>query len=151
MDQLQFEKLISLAIKREIEAHEFYRDVATRVTETAVKKIFENLAQQEMQHHDLLQKYRQDPSLAIRFKAPEDLKVAESVNEPALSIDMKPADAIALAMKKELQAVEFYRNLADLFDEPDVRETYLNLSNMEMAHKVTLENAFVDIGYPESF
>jgi bifunctional DNase/RNase len=36
---------------------------------------------------------------------PPDYKVAESVELPEITIDMKPADAIALAMKKEQQAV----------------------------------------------
>lgn len=152
MDQLQFEKLISVAIKREIEAYEFYRDVASRVDAPAVKKIFAELSDQEMGHRDLLEKYRMDPSVSIRFNAPADLKVSESVQEdPLLSIDMKPAEAIALAMKKEQQAVEFYRGLAEMTDEPEIQQTYQSLANMELSHKNMLEKVFVDIGYPEAF
>jgi len=151
MDQLQFEKLIAIAIKREVESYEFYRDVAARVQDAAVKKIFEDLAAQEMGHRDLLERYRFDTTLAIKFQAPKDLKIAETVDAPKLSVDMKPVDAIALAMKKEQQALEFYRQLAALCDDPEVKENYLSLANMEMEHKKRLENVFVDIGYPESF
>ncbi|MBN1765383.1 MAG: ferritin family protein [Sedimentisphaerales bacterium] len=151
MDQLEFEKLISIAIKREIEAYEFYKDVAEKVDDKSVKKIFSDLAGQEMGHHDLLERYRMDQSIAIKFKAPPDFKVAESVNEPLLTTSMKPADAIALAMKKEQQAVEFYRKLADMCDDPGVKDAYLNLANMETQHKSMLEKVFVDIGYPEEF
>ena len=151
MDQIQFEKLIARAIKREVEAHEFYRDVATRVSDASVKTIFQELSDEEMQHRDLLERFRMDQSLAIKFKAPPDFKVAETVDEKPLSTDMKPADAIALAMKKEQQAVEFYQGLAQLCDDADVRDSYNNLANMELSHKHRLENVFVDIGYPESF
>ncbi len=53
MDKLELAKIFSVAIEREIEAHE------------------------------------------------QDYKIAETTDAPSLSIDMKPADAIALAMKKE--------------------------------------------------
>jgi len=152
MDNMEFERIIAIAIKREIEAYEFYRDVAGRIDDAAVKKIFMDLSRDEMCHHDLLEKYRYDPSMAIKFKAPaHDFKVAETVAGPALSIDMKPADAIALAMKKEQAAVEFYRGLARLCDDQAVKQTYQSLANMELSHKKLLEDVFVDIGYPESF
>jgi len=151
MDQLQFEKLIAIAIKREVESHEFYRDVAARTEDPYIKQIFKDLAAQEMGHRDLLERYRFDSTLAIKFQAPKDLKIAETVDEPRLSVNMKPVDAIALAMKKEQHALEFYRQLAALCDDEEVKKNYLNLANMEMEHKVRLENTFVDIGYPESF
>ena len=151
MDQLQFEKLISVAIRAEVEAHEFYRDVAKRTENLSVKKIFAELAEEEMNHRELLERYRMDTSLAIRFKAPPDYKVAETVDEPKLTMDMTPADAIALAMKKEQQAMEFYRSLANICDDSKVKDAYNNLANMELGHKHLLEKAFVDIGYPESW
>ena len=151
MDQLEFEKLMAVAVRREVEAHEFYRDVAERVTDKSVKKIFDDLAEQEMAHHDLLEKFRFDPETSVKFTAPRDLKVAETVADQPLSVDMKPADAIALAMKKEQQAVEFYREMAALAEEAGVRDLFVNLSNMEQQHKRSLETVFIDIGYPESF
>ena len=151
MDQLQFEKLISVAIRAEVESYEFYREVAKRSESASVKKIFSELAAEEMKHRELLEQFRMDTSLAIKFKAPPDYKVAETVDEPELGMDMTPADAIALAMKKEQQAMEFYRGLADMCDDIEVRDAYENLANMESGHKHVLEKAFVDIGYPESW
>ena len=80
-----------------------------------------------------------------------DYKVAEATELPALSIEMKPADAIALAMKKEQEAVEFYRGLADGSDDAEIKKIFENLVNMELTHKNRLENVFVEIGYPEVF
>ena len=151
MDQIEFERLMALAVKREVDAHEFYRDVAGRVENVSVKKIFEDLADQEMQHHDLLEKFRLEPTGAVKFTAPPDFKVAETVDDVELSLDMKPADAIALAMKKEQQAVEFYASLAGMSDDGSIQEVFANLANMERQHKHALENVFVDIGYPEAF
>lgn len=151
MDQLEFERLMAIAIRREVEAHEFYRDVAGRVKNVSVRRIFEDLAEQEMQHHDLLEKFRLDPSGAVKFTPPPDFKVAQTIDDVPLSVDMKPADAVALAMKKEQQAVVFYTNLSEMTDDIGVRDVFVNLAHMEKQHQHALESLFVDIGYPEAF
>ena len=93
-----------------------------------------------------------NPTLQLKVEAPErDYQVAEVTDLPAFSEDMQPKDAIALAMKKEEQAVEFYRGMAVRTSDPSVREIFANLANMESVHKQKLENAFVEIGYPEAF
>ena len=152
MDKNAVEKLFSLAIKRELEAHEFYNQVATRTKNDDVKKVFAQLAAEEMQHRETLEKLQMDPTMVMKFVAPvKDYKVAEATEEPVLSIDMKPADAIALAMKKEQGAVEFYRGLAEQTEDAEMNKIFSNLVNMELAHKARLENVFVEIGYPEVF
>jgi rubrerythrin len=152
MEYEEIEQLFSLALQRELEAHEFYKDVSQRVENKGVSNIFAELAEQEMQHHDLIEKFKQDPTAIMRFQAPEnDFHLAEISEMPRLSVSMKPADAIALAMKKEQQAVEFYRGLAGSTDDASMKDAFENLANMELAHKHQLEEAFVQIGYPEAF
>ncbi len=149
MDMAQMDVLFQRAIRSEQEAHRFYAGVIERVDNPTVKDIFRRLAEQEKGHEELLWKMKGDPTLTHKMTAPPDYKVAESVELPELSFDMKPADAIALAMKKEQEAVEFYTGMAQLFDDPEMVSVYQNLANMELGHKHQLEKAFVDIGYPE--
>ena len=152
MQQHEFEALMATAIKREIEAKQFYHDVEQRVENEEVKTVFSQLAKEEMGHMELLEKFKADQSMVMKIAAPaQDAKVAEATELPALSIDMKPADAIALAMKKEQQAVEFYKGLAEGSNDAGVKEVFDNLANMELSHKNRLENVFVQIGYPEVF
>ncbi len=149
MDELQKNDLFRTAIGRELEAYTFYKDVAERVNNAAVKQIFEELSIEEKRHEEMLWKMKGDDTVSFKINAPQDLKVAETVDLPPLSMDMKPADAIALAMKKEEQAVAFYQALANMCQEEETKRIYTELSKMEMTHKHRLENAFVDIGYPE--
>jgi rubrerythrin len=151
-DKLELERTFSLAIKREIEAYEFYRNISQRARDEEVRNVFSQLAGEEMGHKDLLEKYKSDPGMVMKIQAPsKDYKVAEATELPELSIEMKPADAIALAMKKEQQAAEFYRDLADRSTDSQLRDIFNNLENMELGHKRRLENVFVEIGYPEVF
>jgi rubrerythrin len=152
MDPLEVEKLFAIAEKREIEARDFYKNVAKKMKDTAVREIFEQLSNDEMGHYEMLTKFRHDPTMIMKISAPgKDWKVAESEKLPKLSVKMKPKDAIALAMKKEQQAVEFYRGLAGMTPDAGLKSMMENLANMELGHKRKLETIFVDIGYPEVF
>lgn len=152
MDKLAFEQVMAVAIRREAEAHEFYRDVAAKITDKDVQAVFTQLAAEEMGHMELLEKFRADPTMVMKISAPPaDYRIAEATDAQPLSVAMKPADAIALAMKKEQQAVEFYRGLAGKATDNQTRDVFLNLANMELGHKHRLENVFVEIGYPEAF
>lgn len=148
----EFDETMSVATGREMEANAFYSRVAKAVRNTDVKRIFEELAGDEMGHFELLSKFKSDSTLPLKIAAPgPDYHVAEATELPAFSDDMQPREAIALAMKKEQQAVEFYRGMAARASDPVVRDIFVNLANMELAHKQKLENAFVEVGYPEAF
>jgi rubrerythrin len=152
MNPQQIEQILSVAIDREIEAYEFYQDVSERANDATVRDIFRQLAKEERGHRGMLEQYLYDPTMILKISAPAaDYKVAEATELPKLSVAMKPADAIALAMKKEQQAVEFYRVLGDSASDASVRDVFASLANMELGHKQRLENVFVEIGYPEVF
>lgn len=151
MDKQQYEALFDMAISREIEAYEFYCKVSERAQNSEVKIVFAQLSQEELGHKNLLAQFKNDPAKIMKIQASPDYKVAEATELPALSAEMKPADAIALAMKKEQQAVEFYRALEQNAAEPELKATFANLANMELGHKHRLEHVFVQIGYPETF
>ncbi|MFH0799914.1 MAG: ferritin family protein [Pseudomonadota bacterium] len=153
MDKIELNQLFSVAIQREVESHEFYLQVAGRVENPNVKEVFNRLAQDELGHKELLERFKSDPTLVMKFNGTPlvDFKIAESSGLPRLSIDMKPADAIALAIKKEQQAMEFYLGLVRKAGDPEMKKIFESLSKMELGHKVKLENAFVEIGYPEVF
>ena len=143
------ENVFERAIDREQEACRFYEDVARKSNDPNVRETFQRLASEEREHERLLWKSRGDATLSLKFTAPPDLKVAEAEDMPELSTEMKPADAIRWAMKKELQSAEFYRGLARASSDDGVRSAYENLANMELSHKHILEILFVDTGYPE--
>lgn len=152
MNRNDIDRILTLAIGREIAANRFYADAAGRLKSRTAAEIFRKLARDEEGHRDALERLRRDPSLELKFIAPKsDFKVAESESGPELTIDLSPRDAVTLAMKKEQEAVEFYRSLAFLAADEGARTLFENLGAMELSHKHSLEKIFVDIGYPEVF
>jgi rubrerythrin len=152
MDAQEIQRVFGMATQRELEANAFYLRVAGSAADPEVKKVFTQLAEEEMGHFELLERLKNDPSLPMKIAAPgQDYKLAESMELPPFSDTMKPAEAIALAMKKEQQAVEFYRGLSAGATVSGLKDIFDNLANMELGHKHRLETVFVEIGYPETF
>ncbi|MBI4931234.1 MAG: ferritin family protein [Bacteroidetes bacterium] len=152
MGENNIDKLIDFAIAQEHEAYAFYKAAAEKVTNPGVKQLFQELAEDENGHANLLEMYRENKVLGEIFKTLHiDYKITETQDLPSLSLSMKPAEAITIAMKKELQAAELYRAFAANAVNNVEREALENLANMEMGHKHKLENAFINIGYPEVF
>ena len=149
MDQKAYQDILDVAIQAEIEAHLFYHQVAEKVKSDFLRKLFLQFAAEEVKHREILEGFRNNKKAALSFKRVQDFHVSETVDEPPLSIDMKPADAIALAMKKEEAAMQQYTRLAQATMDADQKEIFLELAEMERQHKFKMETAFVDIGYPE--
>jgi rubrerythrin len=150
MDKGTYRDILNNAIQAEIEAHQFYQKVADTVEDAYLRDMFRDLSAEELKHQRILEGFREKADLAIHFVRTPDFHVAETLAAPEkLSIEMKPADAITLAMKKEQQAMQHYTNLADACTDAAQQKVFRELAIMEQGHKTKLENAFVDIGYPE--
>ncbi|MCP4747756.1 MAG: ferritin family protein [Desulfobacteraceae bacterium] len=149
MDRNTYENILNRAIRSEIEANRFYHQVAQKMNDRTLKQMFVTFAGEELNHMKILESFRDKKDMAVHFKKVPDFYVADTLEEPDLSIDMKPAEAIALAMKKEQAAMKHYTQLAEACTDQEQRKLFLELASMEKDHKHKMEQAFVDIGYPE--
>jgi len=149
MNLEKFKNILKFAIENEMEAQKFYEDAAGKLEDQNLKDIFIELAGEEKSHRETLKQIYMSNSIKHYFEASRDYKVSETVKKPEVSANMKPADAIALAMKNEEEAMRQYNEMADGCQDPETKKILLKLAAMEQNHKFKLENAFVDIGYPE--
>ena len=145
-----YKEILQMAVGNEVEAYEFYRDAAAKMKDPAMKKTFQELADEESGHKVLLEGYLSNEMKDMKFKEEKDYKVAETVEAPkTLSTDMAFKDAIALSMKKEQEAMEMYQQFADASEEAKQKETFLELAKMEKGHKVRLEGIYTDMAFIE--
>jgi len=149
MDMQTYKKIVEQAINEEVVASIFYQDASNKVEDPYLKKMFAQLAEDERGHKRILEKILTSDSIKQYFKDSVDFKVSETVDKPALTTKMKPADAIALAMKNEEYAMRQYQQMADVCDDSEKKRVFEDLAAMERGHKQKMEKAFVDIGYPE--
>ena len=145
----EYKDVIKFAMANEVEAQKFYADAADKLRNPALKKMFLQFAEEEKRHREILKEIYVSNAVGDYFDEATDYKVSETVDEPKLSLEMKPADAFALAMKKEEEAMAHYTALADDCPDAEKKKVFLDLAAMERGHKRKMEDAFVDIGYPE--
>jgi rubrerythrin len=144
----EYRKIISMAIANEIAAHDFYKSICEKVKDNNLRSIFEELAEDELKHRTFLEGFLTGTK-PLHFAEVTDYKVAGTVEKPKPSIDMKPCDAIGLAMKEEEDAMQMYQALANSSTSPDQKEMFLALADMERSHKVRLEELYTAMAYPE--
>ena len=145
----EYKNIIKFAMENEVEAQKFYEEAAKKIENTQLKEMFADFAEEEKRHREILKQIYISNRMGDYFHEDRDYHIAEDVDLPDLSTNMKPADAIALAMKKEEAAMVQYTELAETCPEPDKKKIFLDLAAMERGHKLRMENAFVDIGFPE--
>lgn len=144
-------KIISLAIDREVEAYTFYKTVADKVKDKALKDLFVELAGEEKKHREFLQGFLSKDISKMKFSAGHDYKVGDALPSPKLTMDLKPLDGLVLAIKKELEAMQMYTQLAAAAQDSEVQMLFTQLANMERGHKARLEDIYTNMAFPEAW
>ncbi|NLC26616.1 MAG: ferritin family protein [Fastidiosipila sp.] len=141
------------SIQKEQQSYDFYSDAATKVKTRNLKELFTELAEEELGHRTFLESVLKQESFSSPIKAQKtDFRLAEEVIEekPDLTTDMPFDDAIALAIKREEEAMALYQDLADMIvDNKEMQDMFINLRNMEQAHKTRLESIYLNVAYSE--
>jgi rubrerythrin len=149
MNKNAFYETLIYAISNEVEAEEFYLEASRKLSDPFLKELFLRLSREEKRHQRILEGFQEKTPVDFHFKEVPDYRVSEHVERPRLSTAMKPADALALAMKNEEEAMNHYTRLADSVSDTEMKRVFYELAAMEREHKFSMEKAFVDIGFPE--
>ena len=152
MKNMTLESLIALAIKNEEEAYESYMELHNLVEDKEAKDTLKFLAQEEKQHKAYLVKYRDGGfrGNAMPMNAPVDYKIAEQTEKPAIRQDVTTKEVYLLAANKELNAYQFYRDLANLHPDGDVKEMLLGMAQQEMRHKEKVEYLYSNTAFTQT-
>ena len=144
-------KIIATAIDKEIEAYTFYHVIADKVKDVNLKNLFAELAGEEKQHREFLQGMLTKDVSKMKFDESHDYKVADTLPSPPLTADLKPIDGIVISIRKELEAMQMYTQLASLAKDTETQLLFSQLANMERGHKARLEDLYTNMAFPESW
>jgi len=119
MDVEGYRSILSNAIDREIEAYTFYRTLQEKVRDENLKNLLDELAGEEIKHRKTLEAFLLKEPGELGFNTERDYKVADTLETPPLSADLKPIDGLVIAIRKELDAMQMYTQLASLSVDPE--------------------------------
>lgn len=148
---MNYKDILKMAVQNEVEAYTFYKDAACKIKDSTLKSTFEELAGEEQKHKLLLEGYLAGDGQKMKFKEGSDYKVAETVETRPLTADIAFKDAIAIAMKKEQEAMDMYRRLAATSETAEQKHTFDELAKMEQGHKTRLEEIYVNAAFAEAW
>jgi rubrerythrin len=147
----EYRSIITNAIEREVEAYTFYRTVHEKVNDPNLKDLFNELAGEESKHRKMLEGYLTKEPSSLHFDTKRDYKIAQSLETPPLSPDLKPLDGLVLAIRMELDAMQLYTQLANASTDPEQKQDFEELAAMERGHKARLEDIYTNMAFPEAW
>jgi rubrerythrin len=145
-------QLIDVAIKKEEEAYDFYKEILGRVNEDHVKETIEEIAEEEKKHKAFLVKYRDEQWTPKDLKMTDVTyyKIAEYQEEPEIKNDMKSEHVYLVASHRELRSYKFYTELAGFHPESEVKELLLKMANEELKHKEKMDYLYATTAFPQT-
>ena len=150
--QLTLKEVLEKAIQKEIDSQRLYSDLSQKMTDGTTKDAFQELARQEQGHQTLLEKYLRGELRqgALSQGQVVDYKIAEHLDQPEISPDMKLKDVFLLAADREKASHEFYLGLAQIHPAGEVKRLIEGLAAQELGHKQRVEFLYTEVAFPQT-
>ena len=144
--------ILEIAIKREEEAHQFYMEIHSKITDASVKSTLEFIAGEEKKHKAFLVDYRDGHfgDKGLRMSDVVDYKIAEYLEEPEINENSRPEEVYLAASHREFRSHHFYTEMANLHAAGEPREMLLKMANEELKHKEKMEYLYSNTAFPQT-
>ncbi len=141
---------LEIALKNELNEHEFYVKHAERTTNPAGKSMFMQIATEEMEHYEVLKQIFELWEKERKWPSSVPLKVRDTGVRDVLKGILKKAEKISTGDRNDLEAIrtaiEFeadgcsnYARLRDECSNPVEKEFFNLMANIEHEHYVSLK------------
>lgn len=134
--------VVAFAIDREEKAKQFYSQCAEKAKQPGIKQFFQDMAQEEERHRQLLTDL--DPQALESFEShpPEDLKLSDFLVDVTFTPDITYQQALTMAMKKEEKAHAFYQAWEGKCSNEKTSKVFALLAEEELKHKRKIEEIY---------
>jgi len=144
--------VIKTAIQKEREAQAFYTDLYNLVEDTIAKDALLFLTGEEKKHEEFLRNYLKGSygANALKLDAVIDYEIAQYLETPDIKKGMEAKDVYLVAAHRELNSYNFYKNLADIHPDGEVKDLLLKMANQELKHKEKVEYLYSNTAFPQT-
>lgn len=140
------EEILELAIAREEDAHVFLMALAARMINPEMRKVFEELAAEELEHKARLElEVIKTGRVVTDSKKKLNFETNDYAEDIGSEIDMDYKDMLTMAMQKEESSFRLYVDMASRITNEDAYETFLALAEEEVRHKMRFEMEYDNI------
>jgi len=140
------EEILELAVAREEDAHIVLMALAARMVNPDMRKVFEELAAEELEHKARLElEIVKTGRIVTESKKKLYFEANDYAEDVGSEIDMDYKDLLTMAMQKEESSFRLYVDLASRVTDEDAYETLLALAEEEVRHKMRFEMEYDNI------
>ena len=152
VEQFTLDEVLAKAIEKEISSRSLYLDLRQRVSKRAVKDAFQDLADQEERHRQILEYYLQGKLTDGDFNhnLVVDYKIAECLEQPEITPGMDLKEVFLVAANREKGSHELYSRLAEIHPAGKVKHLLEDLANQELRHKQRVETLYTEVAFPQT-
>lgn len=137
-------EILELAISREEDAHKFFLIMAARAARPEMRKVFEELAEEELEHKARLELEVMKSGRVVTATEKFELNTRDGGTDiPKLNMDYK--DMLVLGMQKEESSFRLYVDLAARVSSEEAYETLIALAEEEVKHKMRFEMEYENL------
>jgi rubrerythrin len=134
------EEILELAITREVEAHQFYLDLVRRTKNPMMKKVFKELAGEELEHKAKIElEIMKGGKVVITAEKAADFNPSFYLENAEDTREMDYKDMLIMAIAKEKRSVRFYIELAALVKDKESRDVLISLAEEEAKHEARFQ------------
>jgi len=136
------EEILELAIAREEDANQFYLALAERSKNAEIRKVFEDLAEEELEHKAKLELEVMKTGRVVTATEKLELETKGDTETAGFELDMDYKDMLIMAMQKEEASFRLYVDLAGRVTNENSHDTLLALAEEEVKHKLRFETEY---------
>lgn len=133
------DEALDFAISEEAGAVSFYTEIAGKASQSGIKKLLLEFADEELEHKNKLLDIKGGKKMLTTDGISRPLKISDYVTVVQPGPDVTYQDALIIAMKKEKAAYLMYTDLAEQAPTAELKEVFLGLAREEANHRLRFE------------
>ncbi len=136
-------EVLEFAIAREVDASELYMELAGEVRNPLTRVLFENLAEEELEHKGKLELELMKEGIVAKTEGMiARIEPGDYFMDGEIQGDMELKDALLLCVEKERRSFRFYARMAGIMTDETMIETLISLAEEEARHMVRFETEY---------
>lgn len=129
------DEILEMAVAREVDANRFYLALAARAENPRIKKIFEKLAAEELEHKAKIELEIMKTGRVVKDdQTPAGFR-EQQTNYTSTVINMSYKDILLMGIQKEEASIRLYADLAEMTSDAHTKEILIALAQEEAGHK----------------
>ena len=129
------DEILEMAVAREVDANRFYLALAARAENPRIKKIFEKLAAEELEHKAKIELEIMKTGRVVKDDQTSAGFHEKQPNYGPTVINMSYKDILLMGIQKEEASIRLYADMAEMTSDAHSKEILIALAQEEAGHK----------------